>query len=66
MGRDGLTVDRPSWLDEHPAVGQLREQLVDRLVEAQPALLDQEQGADRDDRLGHRGDPEDGVVADRR
>ena len=64
--RDGLAVDRPSWLDEHPPVGQFRQQLVDRLVEAQPALLDQEQRADGDDRLGHRGDPEDGVTVDRR
>ena len=56
----------PVRLDEHPPVGQLRQQLVDRLVEAQPALLDQEQRADGDDRLGHRGDPEDGVAVDRR
>ena len=63
LGRDGVAVDRPRGVDEHPPVGQLGQQLVDRIVEAQPALLDEEQRADRHDRLGHRGDAEDAVAA---
>ena len=62
---DGVAVDRPARIDEHPPVGELGQQLVDRLVEAQPALLDEDQRGDRDDRLRHRGDSEDGVALHR-
>ena len=43
------------------AVGQLGQPFVDRIVEPELALLDEDHGADRRDRLGHRGEPEDRV-----
>jgi len=52
-------------VDQHPPVGQLGEQVVDGVVEAEPALLDQEQRSHGDDGLGHRGDPEDGIATHR-
>ena len=55
----GVAVDRSPRVDEDPPVGELGQQVVDRIVEPQPALLDEDQGADRDDRLGHRRDAED-------
>jgi hypothetical protein len=64
--RDGVAVERPPPVDEHPPIGQLGQQVVDRVVEAQAALLDQDQRADRSDRLGHRGDAEDAVALDGR
>ena len=48
---------------EHSAVGQFREQPVDRLVESEPAFLDEHHDRGRADRLGHRGNPEDRVAA---
>ena len=41
-GRHGV-VERPVGVGEHPAVGELGQQPVDRLVEPDAALLDQEQ-----------------------
>ncbi len=49
---------------EDLAVGQLGEEAVDRLVEADHALLDEHQRGHGGDRLGHRRDPEDAVAAD--
>ena len=42
FGRNGLAVDRATRVGEHTPVGELGQQVVDRLVEAQPALLDEE------------------------
>jgi len=49
-------VDRPVEPAQDPAVGQLGQQPVHRLVEPQPALLHKDQGRDGRDRLGHGGD----------
>ena len=65
VGGDGVAVDRAPRVDEHPPVGELGQQVVDGIVEPQPALLDEDQRADGDDRLGHRRDAEDRVAADR-
>jgi hypothetical protein len=65
LGRHGV-VERRVEPGEHPPAGELGEQVVDRVVEPQHALLDQHQRGDRGDRLGHRGDPEDRVPGDRR
>ncbi len=46
---------------QHPAVRQLRQPAIDRVVEPQHPVVDQEHGGGRGDRLGERGDPEDGV-----
>ena len=65
MGGHGvveLGVDRA----QHAAVGELRQQLVDRLLQPQQALVDQRQRRRRGDRLGQRGDPEDRVALQRR
>jgi hypothetical protein len=48
---------------EHSAVGQLREQPVDRLVESELAFLDEHHDRSRGHRLGHRGNSEDCVAA---
>ncbi len=60
VGRDGV-VQRPVEALEHLAVGQLRQQAIDRLVEPQPALLHQDHGRRGGDRLGHGGDAEDRI-----
>ena len=46
---------------EHFQVCQLRQVLLGRIVEAEPALLDQLHHRQRRDRLGHRRDAENGV-----
>jgi hypothetical protein len=46
------------------AIGKLGQQRIDRIVQAQLALLDQDHRGGSRDWLGHRGDPEDGVAAD--
>ena len=58
-------VDRRFEALEHAAVGQFWQEIVDRIVEPELALLDQDQGRRRRDRLGHRGDAEDGVAPHR-
>ena len=50
---------------QHLAVGELGNQIVDRLVEAQDALLDERHRRGGGDRLAQRGDAEDGVSAKR-
>ena len=62
-GGDRLAVDGTVRIDQHPPVGELRQQVVDRLVEPEPALLDEDEGCDGDDRLGHRRDAEERVAA---
>ena len=66
FGCDGLPVDRPERVDEHAAVGELREQCVDGIVEAEQVLLHQDQRRDRGDRFGDRRDAELAVGFDRR
>ena len=44
-----------------PAAGEIGQQLADRLVERELALLDELHAGGRRDRLGHRGDPEHAV-----
>jgi hypothetical protein len=46
---------------QHRDAGQFGQQVVDRLVQPEDALLDQDHRCDGGDRLGHRADPEDGV-----
>ena len=41
-GGDRRAVDGPAWVDEHATVGQLGQQVLDGVVEPQPALLDEE------------------------
>ena len=60
----GGAVDGAPSVDQHPPVGELGEEVVDRIVEPQPALLHEHEGGDGHDRLGHRHDPEDAVPAD--
>ncbi len=63
--RGHRVVDRPLEPAQDPAVGQLGQQPVHRLVEPQPALLHKDQGRDGRDRLGHGGDAEDRVALHR-
>ncbi len=56
----------PSGPGEHLPVGQLGQPLVDRLVQSQPALVDEDQRGDSGHGLRHRRDAEDGVLGDRR
>ena len=51
-------LDRP----QDPAVLQLRQPLVDRIVEPDPAFLHENHGADCRDRLRRGGEPENGVA----
>jgi hypothetical protein len=56
-----VIADGPFAAGQHPAVGQLGKQVVDRVVEPEPALLDEDERGHRGDRLGHRRDAEDAV-----
>ena len=62
---DRLAVHRPAWLDEDAPPGELGQEIVDWILEPEPALLDEDQRADGGDRLGHRGDAEDAVALNR-
>jgi hypothetical protein len=64
VGRHGV-VERAVDGAQHPAVGQLRQPAVDRLVEAKDALLDQNHRRRGGDRLGHRGDAKNRVAPHR-
>jgi len=64
LGRHGI-VQRAVDGAQHLAVRQFGEPAVDRLIEPQLGLLDQDHGGDGGDRLGHRSDPEDGVAPHR-
>ena len=64
LRRHGV-VERAVEARQHPAIGELGQQPIDRLVEAQRALLDQDHRRRGRDRLGHRGDAEDRVAAHR-
>ena len=64
LRRHGV-VERPVEPLQHPAVGELGQQPIDRLVQPQLALLDQDHRRHRRDRLGHRGDAEDRVAPHR-
>ena len=63
--RDGL-FERPVRIGEHGHVRQFREELVDRVVEAERAVLDERHRAGGDDRLGHRAGAADRVGRHRR
>jgi hypothetical protein len=65
MGRGHRVVDRPLDPAQDPAVRQLGQQPVHRVVEPQPAFLHQDHGRRGRDRLGHRGDAEDRVAPHR-
>ena len=70
VDRDGpvagtVSPRRPPAVDEHAPVRQLGKQVVDRVVEPQPALLDEDHRRHGRDRLGHRRDAEDAVAARR-
>jgi hypothetical protein len=62
--RDGL-LQRAVDAGQHPLAGQLGQQLVDRLLEVDDVVLDQDHRGGGEHRLGHRGDPEDRVAAHR-
>ena len=63
MSRSAGTVSSTGLLGgpEHPHVGELGRPPGDRVAERELALLHQHQGRHRGDRLGHRGDAEQGV-----
>ena len=68
IGRSAGTVapsSRAATVDQHLAVGELRQQRVDWIVEPELALLDEDQRRHRSHRLGHRGDAKDAVAAHR-
>ena len=56
-----LGIDRA----QHPAVGELRHELIDRRVEVQGPVLDEGHCGDGGDRFGERCDPEDRVARER-
>jgi hypothetical protein len=58
--------ERPARIGEHGHVRQFREELVDRIVEAERAVLDERHRAGGDDRLRHRAGPADRVGCHRR
>ena len=61
IGRDRV-VERTVDVPEGPAVGQLGQQPVDRLVQGHRAVLHQQHRRRGEDRLGHRRDAKDGVA----
>jgi hypothetical protein len=63
-GGNGL-VQRTVDPGQNTAVGHLRQQTVDRVLEVQDAVLDQKHGERGQYRLGERGDPEDRVPTHR-
>jgi hypothetical protein len=63
--RNGRTVDRAPRVDQRTAVGELRQQLLDAVIEAEPALLHEHERAGGDDRLRHRRDAKDAVAGHR-
>ena len=60
----GVPVDRPLGVDQHPTIGELGYQCIDRVVEAQCVVLHQHQRRDRGDRLRDRRDAEHAVALD--
>ena len=66
FGGDRLAVDRAERVDEHASIGELGEQRVDGIVEAEEVLLHQDQRRHRRDGLGDRRDAEEAVGCDRR
>ncbi len=65
IGRKAGTVSCSAapMLRKHLPAGEFGQQRVDRVVEPDPALLDQQHRRGRGDRLAHGADPEDGVGA---
>jgi hypothetical protein len=61
VGRYGV-VERALQGAQHLAIGQLRQQRIDRVVETQRALLDQDHRRGGHDRLCHRRDTKDRVA----
>ena len=64
VGGHGL-IERAVEAGHHLAVRQLRQEALDRVVEAEQALLDQDHRQSGADRLGEGGDAEDGVALER-
>ena len=62
----GRVGERPVRAAQHPAVGQFGQQLVDRPVQLERALIDQREHDRRRHRLGRRGNPEQGIGPHRR
>ena len=60
LGGHGV-VERAVSPGQHPPRSELGQELVDRVVEPEHALLDQDEGGDGGDRLRHRRDAEDRV-----
>ena len=58
-------VQRAGGVDQHPHIGELGQPPGDGVGERELALLDERHRRRDGDRLGHRGDPEDGVAAHR-
>ena len=56
-------VERAVHPGKHPHVRHLRKPPVNRILQADPALIDERQGRRAGDRLGRRGDPEQGVAS---
>ena len=61
LGGDRV-VERAVRGAQHAAVRQFGQPALDRVVQPDPPLLDQEHRSGGGDRLGHRGDAEDGVA----
>lgn len=64
LRRHGV-VERAIDRAQDATVGQFRQPVLDRIIETQAAFLHQDQCGHRRDRLGHRGEPEDGVACHR-
>ena len=61
----GLAVEWSATVDEDVAARELGQQIVDGLVESEPAILDEDQRSNRAHRLRHRREAEDRVARDR-
>ncbi len=57
---------RPAGIAEHPHVRQLRQEVVNRIIQAESAILDKRHRTRGDDRLRHRGHATDRVACHRR
>jgi hypothetical protein len=64
MGRSAGTVSSKlgGQRPQHPRLGELGQSASDRVAQGHQPVLDEQHGGDTDDRLGQRGDPEDGVA----
>ena len=71
LKRDGARriidiVERRAWTTQNLPIGKFGQEFIDRIPQAKFTLLHQHQRGDTDDRLGHRGNPEQRVAPHRR